>query len=59
MNSQIETVDQIISNFGWGLLVLIVLGVGVRLGWKHRDGIRKWFGSLFGSKNRSSSKSRS
>jgi membrane-associated protein len=59
MNSQIETVDQIISNFGWGLLVLIVLGVGARLAWKHRDGIRKWFGSLFGSKKRSSSKARS
>jgi membrane-associated protein len=59
LNSQIETVDNIISNFGWALLALVVLFVVGRLAWTHRTGIARWISSLFGSsKKRSSAKSR-
>jgi membrane-associated protein len=41
LNSQIQLVDQVLSQIGWGLLVLVVLFVGGRVAWKRRDGIRK------------------
>ncbi len=60
MYSQIETVDNILSQFGWAMLALVVLFFGGRLLWKNRDGIRKWFSSKFTGKGKSkSSKARS
>jgi len=59
LNSQIELVDKIISDFGWLVLAAVVLFFGGRFVWKHRKEIGKWFGSLFGSKRRSSARSRS
>jgi membrane-associated protein len=41
LNSQIQLVDQVLSQIGWGLLVLVVLFVGGRVVWKRRDDIRK------------------
>jgi membrane-associated protein len=41
LNSQIKLVDQILSQFGWGLLALVVLFLCGRMIWKRRDRIRK------------------
>jgi membrane protein DedA with SNARE-associated domain len=59
LNSQIELADRIISDFGWVLLILVVLIFGGRFVWKRRSKIADWFKSLFGSKRRSSARSRS
>jgi membrane-associated protein len=59
LNSQVELADRIISDFGWLLLVLVVLFCGGRFVWKRRSNIAKWFGNLFRSKRRSSASSRS
>jgi membrane-associated protein len=42
LNSQIHLVDQILSQFGWGLLVLIALLVLARIVVKRRGEIQKW-----------------
>jgi membrane-associated protein len=42
LNSQIHLVDQILSQFGWGLLVLIALLVVARIVVKRRGEIQKW-----------------
>jgi membrane-associated protein len=42
LNSQIELVDKILSQFGWALLAAVVLLVGGRIAWKRRDRIIKW-----------------
>jgi membrane-associated protein len=44
LNSQIELVDKILSQFGWALLAAVVLFVGGRIAWKRRDRIIKWAG---------------
>jgi membrane protein DedA with SNARE-associated domain len=59
LNSQVELADRIISDFGWAVLAAVVLSAGGRLAWKRRAGIGQWFRSLFGSKRRSSARSRS
>jgi len=63
LNSQIELVDRIISDFGWLLLAAAVLFFGGRFVWKRRSKIAKWFRSrfrsLFRSNRRSSAGSRS
>jgi membrane protein DedA with SNARE-associated domain len=41
LNSQINLVDQVLSQVGWGLLALVVLIVAGRLIWKRRRDIRK------------------
>jgi membrane protein DedA with SNARE-associated domain len=41
LNSQIDLVDQVLSQVGWGLLALVVLIVAGRLIWKRRRDIRK------------------
>jgi membrane-associated protein len=41
LNSQIQLVDQVLSQFGWGLLALVVLALSGRMVWKRRDGIQK------------------
>ena len=45
LNSQIDVVDSVLSKFGWGLLILMVLGVGGRFAWKRRDRIGARFKS--------------
>jgi membrane-associated protein len=42
LNSQIDLVDKILSQFGWALLAAVVLLVGGRIAWKRRDRIIKW-----------------
>jgi membrane protein DedA with SNARE-associated domain len=44
LNSQIELVDRILSQFGWALLAAVLLLVGGRIAWKRRDRIIKWAG---------------
>jgi undecaprenyl-diphosphatase len=44
LNSQIELIDRILSQFGWALLAAVVLAVGSRIAWKRRDRILKWAG---------------
>jgi membrane-associated protein len=54
LNSQIDLVDQILSQFGWALLAAVVLLFAGRFGWKRRDRIGKWFRSK--TKSRATSK---
>jgi membrane-associated protein len=42
LNSQIDLVDQLLSQFGWGLLILLVVFLGVRFALKRRKRIEKW-----------------
>jgi membrane-associated protein len=42
LNSQIHLVDQVLSQFGWGLLVLIVVLVVARIVVKRRGEIQRW-----------------
>ena len=41
LNAQIQLVDRVLSQVGWGLLGLVVLYVGGRFIWKRRKDIRK------------------
>jgi membrane-associated protein len=54
LNSQIDLVDQILSQFGWILLTAVVLLFTGRFVWKRRDRIGKWFASK--TKTRTTSK---
>ncbi len=58
MSSQIDTVDQILSQFGWALLAAVVLFVGGRMAWKHRDAIAKRLRPGKGKKRKSSAGAR-
>src|SRR5439155_7114825 len=49
LNSQIDLVDTILSKFGWGLLILVALGVAGRFAWKRRTRIRTWLRSMLES----------
>jgi membrane protein DedA with SNARE-associated domain len=53
LNAQVQLVDEILSRFGWGLLILIVLYIGGKAAWKRRDAITKWFRSKKPSSARS------
>jgi membrane-associated protein len=52
MNSQVKLVDQILSQFGWALLVLVVLGVGGRILWTRRNQASEWLRSKIKSSSR-------
>ena len=34
--ANLDTVEKILSRFGWGILALIVIGVATRIWWKRR-----------------------
>ncbi len=42
LNSQVALVDRILSQFGWGLLALIVLFLGGRILFKRRENVLRW-----------------
>jgi membrane-associated protein len=41
-SSQIQLVDRILSQFGWGLLAVVVVYMVVRNAWKRRERIGEW-----------------
>jgi membrane-associated protein len=43
LNAQIRLVDEILSRFGWGALVLAALFFGGRWLWDRRDRLASWF----------------